>query len=131
MKESPPSHDPLDDLLDNTGNVRGLSFTPESTTRTHALSIKMGTRGTDLAVRTLTLKERNFDEVFESAVREVAALRGVTSEPLIRQLLDTREAFMKYYGLSYQHVKIEYTTVQYSRASADRARSIKKRISRH
>lgn len=131
MKESPTPSDPLDELLDNTGNIRGLSFTPESTTRTHALSIKLGTRGTDLVVRTLTLKEKNFDEVFETAVREVAALRGVTSEPLIRQLLETRETFMKYYGLSYQHVKIEFTTVQYSRALADKAKARKKRISRH
>jgi len=106
-------HERLSEMVDNAGILKGLSYTPASTTRGEALSIKLG-RDTDRVVtRTLTIKDKHFDDVFDEAVLAVAEWRKVKkNDPLIAEMLKTREAFMAYYGLTYKHVKIEYTTVE-------------------
>ncbi|MCA8198517.1 hypothetical protein [Burkholderia vietnamiensis] len=118
----------LDDLIDNAGLVRGLTYTPESARRTHALAIKLGSTQDAQLLRTLTLRERDFDEVFEEAIRAIAEKRGVTSRKLLDAMLDTRAAFMKYYGLSYKTVT--HTTVDYNPERAEKNRLVK-RIGKH
>lgn len=105
-----------EDLLDNVGLVRGLTFTPATARRHHSLTIKLGLGTEAQLLRTLSLNGRDFDAVFDEAVDAIIAWRGVSNKALIRAMKDSREAFMSYYGLSY--LTVSYTTVSYDPSRA-------------
>jgi hypothetical protein len=105
-----------EDLLDNVGLVRGLSFTPATARRHHSLTIKLGLGTEAQLLRTLSLNGRDFNSVFDEAIDAIIAWRGVRSKALIQAMKDSRDAFMSYYGLSY--LKVSYTTVSYDPSQA-------------
>jgi hypothetical protein len=102
--ESPPD----DRFIKGDGCVVGMAFLPRSGARPDVVSIRTKVASGKFRATGISVENVDFREAYERAVHVFADMHEIDrADPLRTRLLDTRESFMKKYGLTTRTVCYE------------------------
>lgn len=87
-------------LIREDGTLRYVSYMKRSGKRPEVVAISFRVPGLPSLTTSFTLEERDFDVVYEAAVRALASHVGVSDDAvLVRAMLSTNRSFKSRYGL--------------------------------
>ena len=88
-------------LIRGDGTLRYVSFMKSAGRRPEVIAVMFRAPGLPALMTSFTLVNRDFDAVYEAAVRALAQHIGVIDNgPVVEAMLSTRIAFQKRYGLN-------------------------------
>lgn len=84
------------------GTVKGLRYAVASTTRGDVLIASLGSRKTPNKLLTsFSVVGVDFNLIYDSVIRLIADYHGLAKDaPMVSEMLNSRDAFLKAYGLT-------------------------------